>query len=409
MYYKLKNTEKILKVAFMCILVTLIVSKYADAKVSGVCSDCHTMHNSQNGTSMVLDTIGSQNLNPNCIACHNEPRQVLLRLNCIGCHVQSESGPSSIAQPDNIPQVGHHDYSHNLEAGNYAYIYDPSGDDTHGHNVHGINGIGPDSYQISSTSPPPGYNSIYDPASPGYQGNVADPYQVMCAGQNGCHGNRSQPSQLLAIKGSHHADDSMLKFGANFRESTQGVGSGSTSDFTTTGKSYRFLYNVHGAEDSDWEASVSPTDHNEYKGIPFASRTGQTWGDISSISQLCAECHGNFHASDQITNQTPPNGSPWLRHPTDVVLPDSGEYSAYTTYSNEAPVARPISFFVTGLSNASNQVTPGTDIVMCLSCHRAHASPYPDILRWDYNNMIAGDPSKSGGCFTCHTQKNITP
>jgi len=48
----------------------------------------------------------------------------------------------------------------------------------------------------------------------------------------------------------------------------------------------------------------------------------------------------------------------------------------------------------------------GTDLVMCLSCHKPHGSPYSDMLRWDYSEMIAGDDSKSGGCFTCHTQKN---
>jgi predicted CXXCH cytochrome family protein len=53
--------------------------------------------------------------------------------------------------------------------------------------------------------------------------------------------------------------------------------------------------------------------------------------------------------------------------------------------------------------------TPGDSgtegaIVMCLSCHGAHATPYADILRWDYTEMVAGDDG-SGGCVTCHTQK----
>jgi hypothetical protein len=45
-------------------------------------------------------------------------------------------------------------------------------------------------------------------------------------------------------------------------------------------------------------------------------------------------------------------------------------------------------------------------MVMCLSCHRPHGSPYKDILRRDYDLMIANDSSKSGGCFTCHSYKN---
>jgi predicted CXXCH cytochrome family protein len=404
MYFKSKNTNYILKAVFVCILITLILPKYAHAKVSGVCSNCHTMHNSQNGTRMVLDLRSQQN-NPYCFTCHNEPRQALLRLNCIGCHAQSPNGVYNIIPLDNVPQVAHHD-AIDLAGGNYRYVYDGAGgDDRKGHNIHGFSGISFDSYQFLSTNPPPGYNSSYDP-SPGYQGNAGDPFQIMCAGRNGCHGNRNQTGQLFAIKGSHHADDSMLKFGGAFMDSAQGNGTGDTSDFTTTGKSYRFLYNVHGAEDSDWQATVSLTDHNEYRGNTFAARTEQNWTDIRSISQLCAECHGIFHASGSSGIGT---ASPWLRHPVDVVLPDRGEYSAYRTYSIEAPVARPESFFVNGLSSADYQVSPDTDLVMCLSCHRAHASPYLDILRWNYDTMVVGDPSKSGGCFTCHTQKNVNP
>ena len=155
---------------------------------------------------------------------------------------------------------------------------------------------------------------------------------------------------------------------------------------------------------------TSTTDHNEYKGQAYAARTlagGQSWNNVDTISEFCAECHGYFHASDEITAS---GGSPWLRHPTDSVVPNSGEYSAYNTYSLEAPVARAV------IPNSPNStVTPGDDttedgaIVMCLSCHRAHASPYADSLRWDYSTIIAGGGASTSGCFTCHTQKDTAP
>ena len=43
------------------------------AKITGNCSNCHTMHNSQNGSSMNFD--GS-----------TIPNEVLLRGTCLGCH-----------------------------------------------------------------------------------------------------------------------------------------------------------------------------------------------------------------------------------------------------------------------------------------------------------------------------------
>jgi len=173
---------------------------------------------------------------------------------------------------------------------------------------------------------------------------------------------------------------------------------------------YRFLaghqsgddYGVAGIEDDDWQATTSNSDHNEYLGKAEDKTSDGGFGNIveNTMTAYCTGCHGIFHEQDN----TAVGSSPWLRHPSDVVIPNSGEYSAYTTYDPQAPVARPD---LSTISDSS-QVRPGTDLVMCLSCHRPHGSPYPDMLRWDYSNMVAGG-SGSGGCFTCHTQKNQSP
>ncbi|MBI4843227.1 MAG: hypothetical protein HY809_02740 [Nitrospirae bacterium] len=94
------------------------------------------------------------------------------------------------------------------------------------------------------------------------------------------------------------------------------------------------------------------------------------------------------------------SASPWLRHPTDMVLPASGEYNSYTNYDLLAPVARADPDSVADTTRAY----PGTDIVMCLSCHRAHASPYYKMLRWDYKSTVLS--TALSGCNVCHTSKN---
>ncbi|MGA1795635.1 MAG: cytochrome c3 family protein [bacterium] len=72
-----------------------------------------------------------------------------------------------------------------------------------------------------------------------------------------------------------------------------------------------------------------------------------------------------------------------------------------TWYDPLAPVARPDLTGWTGPSPLVNEGgTEQKDMVMCLSCHRAHGSPYPDMLRWDYDALVAGK-----GCYTCHTAK----
>ena len=116
-------------------------------------------------------------------------------------------------------------------------------------------------------------------------------------------------------------------------------------------------------------------------------------------------CHGNFHTlatstSDGIGVDAV---SPFIRHPTDFSLPATGEYAAYISYSLNAPVAR-----LSVPAAPDSGVSPGSDAVMCLSCHVAHASDYPSMLRWDYETMIAGNAGAAGntGCFVCHTTKD---
>ena len=87
-------------------------------------------------------------------------------------------------------------------------------------------------------------------------------------------------------------------------------------------------------------------------------------------------------------------------------IPDSGEYAnaggASHLYDPLTPVARP------NVNNSSSGIiNVGIDMVTCLSCHRPHGSPYPDMLRWDYIQQIAGGGGDNGkGCFFCHTTKD---
>jgi predicted CXXCH cytochrome family protein len=124
-----------------------------------------------------------------------------------------------------------------------------------------------------------------------------------------------------------------------------------------------------------------------------------------SMSGFCSSCHGNFHSSateNGNAGRYEYNGTSgaFLRHPSDYVIPDSSEYAAYTVYNTSAPVARP------DLATAvAGTVTPGVDMVMCLSCHQAHATPYDGMLRFDYEAIVAGTTTAKDGCLACHTTK----
>jgi hypothetical protein len=177
---------------------------------------------------------------------------------------------------------------------------------------------------------------------------------------------------------------------------------------------YRFLdghlsamnIGVSGIEDTDWQNTYSATDHNEYLGnqSSLTNNVAMAAGVIglgNVMTGYCCGCHGNFHREQNTSGA-------WIRHPADAVIPNSGEYaSAFGasggtgTYDPQVPVARD------DLSGGvSGTVTLDDDMVMCLSCHRPHGSPYDDMLRWDYSGMLAGGGGSSGGCFKCHTEKD---
>lgn len=383
-----KSVEKI--AARRCLLAMVALGSLfplafagaAFAAITGPCSECHTMHNSQNNQPMTFNSSAT-------------PNDTLLKATCYGCHAQGGASALVTVGADTIPQVFHTDTT-DLAAGNFAYITGLKGSgasDAKGHNISDLTGIDNTLYA------PPGGIVQYGHDT----GLTVNTTNLSCAGdaygQHGCHGNRwSGEAAYKGIRGAHHTN------------------LGGSLDPAATdedaGHSYRFLLGVKGYEDPDWQYTTSSTDHNEYFGrstpIQLGCSTTSCHGaggvrpPDGTISQFCATCHGNFHTiATSSSNGIGPNAvSPFIRHPTDLSLPATGEYAAYTTYNVNVPVAR-----ITVPTAPSGTVTPGSDAVMCLSCHVAHASNYPDMLRWDYTTMIAGGGG-SGGCFVCHSTKN---
>jgi len=366
----------------------------AHARVTGVCSNCHTMHYSQDGGQ--LSSWGS-----------NGPYRQLLVNSCAGCHTNTQNGDTIVTigpagGQSRIPIVYNSavEPSQPLAGGNFYWLV-KNGDDTLGHNVLEISGMNQDSYL---TTAPGG------PVSGG-QCTVCHDKVKYC---RSCHTPQ------------HHKNDHP---GGNYLNV---VGYGST-----VGAYYRFLGpaklnskiveddngspinidfhdnpGVKGIEDPNWEQNPDSTHHNEYMGE--TSDTTTFVGGYQSISDFCGGCHARFHRWDW--NVESPGSSPWFLHPTDAELPSdtNKEYYLYNTqdgintgpYNPQAPVCRPDIDSFDGVG-PSDTVRPGTDQVHCLSCHRPHGTPYSDILRWNYSQQIAGGGGADGtGCFVCHTKKD---
>jgi predicted CXXCH cytochrome family protein len=385
-----KKMKKIMITLFMAFVAVVLGFGYADA-VTGQCSNCHTMHDSQGGADVGETNAQSYLLKAGCVTCHTGPHDT-------DGKNAAYSAPVVLDTVDPSTQGG----TATLAGGDFYWV--DAGTDTMGHNVIDLPNIAGADGTLGVT--PPGWDqgattgltidskTIEVTGGGGWGAN-----QLTCAGTYGCHGTRDAAGTAGMI-GSHHGNA-----GTDDQASTA----------STTATSYRFLAGIKGLEHVNHNYNEAAATHNEYLGDADSSTERDddgtsTYANTDSINFFCAECHGDFHAK---IDADATFGNPWVRHPTDIVLPASAPYTEYNNdgggtmgnYNLVAPVARgtvPAASSATVLNNSS-AATGG--IVMCLSCHRAHGSPYDDMLRFDYTAMTVGGASTTG-CMVCHTDKN---
>jgi hypothetical protein len=368
-----RNLRNYVNFLFLVFCLLLYASSL-EAKVTGVCSNCHTMHNSQGGSAVAYDFDGTS------FTKTNVPKANLLVSDCIGCHtaingstwkdpftgapiVLNTSVPTYGASSDGTTHQG-------LAGGNFYWVAAGGGhDDAKGHNVLGISG------QDAKLTAGGGcgvccHKSLaIDPSTEGWYGPI----------QNGCKG--------CHVLTKHHVDEGVYRF--LYSHSIMSL----VGDPTKA---------VRGVPDPNWEHSPTSSTHNTYIGAN--NPTDDKWQLIDqggNISAFCGGCHHYFHYMNDWSPQYGIGASePWFRHPSDLVIPGSGEYTAYTNYDPILPVGRPEDNY----PDPPSTVRPGTDRVICVSCHRAHGSPYFKMMRWDYNDLSGN--AQSVGCSTCHSSKD---
>ncbi|MCB2183808.1 MAG: hypothetical protein KQH63_17400 [Desulfobulbaceae bacterium] len=373
------------QVTWILALVSLIGSPVvSSARVSGQqCGHCHTMHNSQGGEGVVKKMIdGVMETEGN-----ETPNQSLLVSNCVGCHAGTNDGTGDtpyVLDTSAEPQYGAG--GNTLAGGNFYWVM--SDDDT-GHNVLDIA-----AEDVRHGSIPPGFNQSFNPG-----GNYDTDSRLTCSGTNGCHGKLTSADQYADLSRAHHGNDDVI-------------------DGQSIAGSFRFLMGVQGLEDSDWEYQPTSTEHNQYKGEDRSDDGSRSTVVVDSksypvtISGLCGNCHANFHSNASGIDEDGNMSSPWLRHPTDFDLGSTAggsEYRSYNgagdsssaPYSLQSPVASSNVSVV--LSTVDVSSATGEALVNCLSCHRAHGSPYDAILRWDFKSWPGGGYN---GCAVCHTSKD---
>ncbi|MBU0673818.1 MAG: hypothetical protein KJ950_04175 [Proteobacteria bacterium] len=358
------------------VVVAAFTTNFAFARSAAIqqlCVNCHTMHNSQKGDPMATATGFAQG--------------GLLKDSCYGCHSDSQNNSSgsvpfvlkTTAPAPVYNDIGTESPSNEFLAGGNFYWVSVESKDLMGHNVNGI------ASQAGRTAP--GGTEYFDGSRP-----------LTCAGQNGCHGDSSILNETISMSQTHHSDVPVPTDGSPIQVIN----------------AYRFLEGIAGIEDPDRELTASPSNHNQYKGV---ARNADNDPDTTSMSHFCARCHGDFHndngsADVNIAGIAGAAGfsSPWIRHPVDysmaaaAALPGS-EFADYGgTGVNDYNIATPLasSNLATGVVQTVYQVA-GDAIITCVSCHRAHGSPFDYSMRWNYK---AWPGAGYNGCGDCHTLKN---
>lgn len=340
--------KKKIAICLIVLLSLVLVYGFADANVTGRCDKCHTMHNSQNNAPMAKANGGGDS---------TTPFGHLTRASCVGCHngLVTGSGAPNIFGTPGIDMTAGGTFK--------TTVVDAAAGDYH--KVHNVRDIGWTREESELLNATPGAES-------GGYTEPAGATQLTCAGTLGCHGDHTLAGSDAGIRGFHHG------WKAGYRYLQFYDGSTSTA--------------IQGKGSSNWElGGATAVNHNVY----FAMN-GTSGSSNDSINALCSLCHGDFHGADDVKS-----GTTWIRHPTENLLSDAAGWTmANVTVDYEN---NPFSF--NGAEYAA--ATTGTAYtttgarVACISCHRAHGTPYSDILRWDYATMLAGGAGTTG-CLGCH-------
>ena len=330
------------------------------------CAGCHSMHTSKAGGKFLL--VGTDQ-SSTCLSCHE---------------LVGDTGPNSYhistADTDMAPGLAPKQRSPGGDFGwlKKTYTFDSNGTatveagDSHGHNIVAVD----KGYVADATNA----------TAPGGTFNAANLQCNSCHDPHGKYRRGSTGAVTTAgapIIGSGSYDTSVVPIAGQavgVYRLLAGLGYQSTA---ATGVTFPGV-----------PLGVAPSTYNRTEAVTqtrvaYGTKTGSgqsPWG------QWCASCHGDMHTS-----------SGKMVHPTDQNLGStiSGMYGRYiksgnlngsaaTSYLSLVPFAQGAanSSFANMKVNAKNDDTAlggpaSTDQIMCLTCHRAHASGFPEMLRWN--------------------------
>ncbi len=355
-------------VALFSLLLVVLLAFAGHAFHSGgvaECIGCHSMHAPHPGGSFLL--VGADQ-SSTCLSCHERTGDT----GPTSYHVSTAPADMPAGVPP-LQRTPGGDFGWLKK--DYAFVVrgttNTEGGAAHGHNV-----VAAD------------FGYVVDPVNATAPGGSFPSAQLAC---NSCHDPHGKYRRTSA------AVTTIVTAGAPI------IGSGSYSDSLVPAAgqavgTYRLLagagYTKEGVTFPGAPMAVAPPSYNRTEA---ATQTRVAYGHqmnngVRSWGDWCGACHPNMHS---------PGGSRPYRHPVDRSMGSGGIATLYnqyrksgdltgtgtTSYNSLVPFAEGTGSFTVLRTHAKNDDTflngpASSDRVTCLSCHRAHASGFPWMLRW---------------------------
>jgi cytochrome c553 len=338
----------------------------------GDCDGCHLMHNT-NGEggntdpgSITNNVYGLKGSDPSstCLNCHQAPA--------------SNINPSQHYIATNPAQMANGIPPKELTPGgdfgwikkNYKWARNESSPgERHGHNI-----VAAD------------YNYRADTSITVSPGGSYPAGGLSCISCHDPHGNYRRLKD-----GTIGTDGPPIVASGSYNNSPDPDASGTVSVYRMlAGKGYKPKYLAGGnAFDSDPPAAVAPTSYNRSES---ASDTRVAYG--SGMSEWCGNCHAGIHNDNYPGTRRHPSGN--FAKLTGEVTNNYNAYiasgnlngNAESSYTSMVPFEMGTNDYgiLKGTANNNNSNRSGassSDNVMCLTCHRAHASGWDSMTRWN--------------------------
>lgn len=345
---------KIVKLSLILVAVMFAISGTSFAFHSGgvaECIGCHEMHGAV-GPSLLQ---GSDN-GSTCLICHGEPNQSSYHVATPDSQMPTGIAPLNMSAGGDFGWIKKNYYftirgSLNTELG-----------DSHGHNI------------IAADE---GY--VADSRNTTAPGGTFPAGQLTCTACHDMHGKGryttagayAKTGQAIYTSGSYGAVPTVLSHGSY----ATGV--------------YRLLLGTGDVRDGVTFANNPPVavTNSSYNRSEFYTQTRVAYG--SGMGDFCGTCHPDMHSTAGI-----------LRHPTEQVMSGAiqANYNSYvksgdmtgtqaTSFLSLVPWEEGLTYSAANIATLkSHAVVNDTQLggptgaagVMCLSCHRAHASGFPE-------------------------------